>query len=59
MTVDFQKIRIIPTINSNGVVVIGAETDSNKTVTLSLRAPNPETGSDSGFFNQGGSFPFE
>ena len=54
-----EKLRIIPTINSNGVVVIGASTDSNKTVTLSLRAPNPETGSDSGFFNQGGSFPFE
>ena len=51
-------LRIIPTINSNGVVVTGATTDSNKTVTLSLRAPNPETGSDSGFFNQGGSFPF-
>ena len=53
-----KDLRIIPTINSNGVVVIGATTDSNKTVTLSLRAPNPETGSDSGFFNQGGSFPF-
>ena len=54
-----EDLRIIPTINSNGIVVIGASTDSNKTVTLSLRAPNPETGSDSGFFNQGGSFPFE
>ena len=54
-----EDLRVIPTINSNGVVVIGASTDSNKTVTLSLRAPNPETGSDSGFFNQGGSFPFE
>ena len=53
-----KDLRIIPTINSNGVVVIGATTDSNKTVTLSLRAPNPETGSASGFFNQGGSFPF-
>ena len=54
-----EDLKVIPTINSNGVVVIGASTDSNKTVTLSLRAPNPETGSDSGFFNQGGSFPFE
>jgi len=53
-----KDLRIVPTINSNGVVVTGATTDSNKTVTLSLRAPNPETGSDSGFFNQGGSFPF-
>ena len=54
-----EDLRIIPTINSNGVVVTQASTDSNKTVTLGLRAPNPETGSDSGFYNQGGIFPFE
>jgi len=53
-----KDLRIIPTINSNGVVVTQASTDSNKTVTLGLRAPNPETGSDSGFYNQGGTFPF-
>mgnify|MGYP003131805803 CR=1 FL=1 len=53
-----ENIRIIPTVNSNGVVVTGAVTDSNKTVTLSLRAPNPDTGSESGFYNRGGEFPF-
>ena len=42
----------------SAVVVIGALTDSNKTVTLSLRAPNPDTGSESGFYNKGGDFPF-
>jgi len=53
-----EDIRIIPTVNSNGVVVTGAITDSNKTVTLSLRAPNPDAGSESGFYNKGGEFPF-
>ena len=53
-----EDLRIIPVINSNGIVVTQASTDSNKTVTLGLRAPNPETGSDSGFYNQGGTFPF-
>ena len=53
-----EDLRIIPTTNSNGVVVTGAITDNNATVTLSLRAPNPESGSDSGFYNSGGSFPF-
>jgi len=52
-------VRVIPIVNSNGVVVTNASTDGNKTVTLGLRAPNPESGSDSGFYNSGGSFPFE
>ena len=54
-----EDLRIVPINNSNGIVVTQAVTNSNQTVTLSLRAPNPETGSDSGFFNRGGSFPFE
>ena len=53
-----EDLRIIPTTNSNGVVVTDAITDNSATVTLSLRAPNPESGSDSGFYNSGGSFPF-
>ena len=53
-----EDLKIIPIINSNGVVVTDAKTDSFGTVTLDLRAPAPESGSDSGFFNQGGSFPF-
>ena len=36
----------------------GADTDALGTVTLSLRAPNPESGSESGFYNSGGDFPF-
>ena len=54
-----EDIKILPVTNSNGVLVIGAETDSNGTVKLDLRAPFPEDGSLSGFFNQRGSFPFD
>jgi hypothetical protein len=53
-----EDVRIIPITNSNGVVVTGADTDALGTVTLSLRAPNPESGSESGFYNSGGDFPF-
>ena len=53
-----EDARIIPVTNSNGVVVTGAVTDSLGTVTLDLRAPNPDSGSDSGFYNTGGDFPF-
>ncbi len=54
-----EDIRILPVTNSNGVLVTEAEIDSNSIVKLSLRAPFPESGNTSGFFNQGGSFPFE
>ncbi len=54
-----EDLRVIPINNSNGIVVTQAVTNSDKTVTLSLRAPQPESGSGSGFFNQGGSFPFQ
>ena len=56
-----EDLRVIPVTNSNGIVVKGASTDGNKTVTLELRAPNPEvgSGSDSGFYNNSGSFPFK
>ena len=54
-----EDLRIIPITNSNGIVVKGASTDSNKTVTLELRAPIPDSGSGSGFYNNSGSFPFE
>ena len=54
-----EDLRIIPVTNSNGIVVKGASTDSNKIVTLELRAPNPDSGSDSGFYNNSGSFPFD
>ena len=56
-----EDLRVIPVVNSNGIVVKGASTDGNKTVTLELRAPNPEvgSGSDSGFYNNSGSFPFK
>ena len=56
-----EDLRIIPVVNSNGIVVRGATIDSNETVTLDLRAPNPDvgTGSDSGFYNNSGSFPFK
>ena len=53
-----EDARIVPVTNSNGVVVTGAVTDSLGTVTLDLRAPNPDSGSDSGFYNTGGDFPF-
>ena len=53
-----EDVRVIPITNSNGIVVTDATTDSNKTVTLELRAPNPDSGSDSGFYNSGGNFPF-
>ena len=53
-----EDLRIIPTTNSNGIVVTAATTDSNKTVKLSLRAPIPDSGSDSGFYNNAGQFPF-
>ena len=53
-----EDVRIIPITNSNGVVVTGAETNSLGTVTLDLRAPNPDSGSESGFYNSGGDFPF-
>ena len=52
-------LRIIPINNSNGIVVTQAVTNGDRTVTLSLRAPQPDDTSQSGFFNQGGSFPFE
>ena len=55
-----QNIRIVPINNSNGIVVKGGSTASNKIITLELKAPNPETGSgDSGFYNQGNDFPFK
>ena len=56
-----EDLRVIPVVNSNGIVVKGASTDSNQTVTLELRAPNPEvgSGSNSGFYNNSGSFPFK
>ena len=53
-----EDLRIIPTTNSNGIVVTAATTNSNKTVRLSLRAPIPDSGSDSGFYNNAGQFPF-
>ena len=54
-----EDLRIVPVLNSNGVGIISASTDSNKTVLLGLRAPIPDVGNQSGFFNSGGSFPFE
>ena len=55
-----KDVRVIPTINSNGVVVTQAQTNNFGTVTLSLRAPNADYSSEgSGFYNQGGSFPFK
>jgi len=52
-------LRVVPTTNSNGIVVTDASIDSNKTVELKLRAPAPEVSNQSGFFNNGGSFPFQ
>ena len=54
-----EDLKIIPVVNSNGIVVRGAKTDINKTVTLDLRAPLPESGPDSGFYNNSGDFPFK
>ena len=56
MTVDYLRIvRIIPITNSNGVVVTGADTTDSSwnRNSESLRAPNPESGSESGFYNSG------
>ncbi len=55
-----EDLRIIPTVNSNGVLVTKAETDINQIVTLHIKAPitQREGSNESGFFDNGGSFPF-
>ena len=53
-----EDLRIIPTVNSNGVLVTRAETN-NEIVTLFLKAPITEREvNESGFFDNGGTFPF-
>ena len=58
-----EDLRIIPIINSNGVGIISATTvkiNNNFAIaTIGLRAPIPDVGGETGFYNNGGLFPFE